>query len=380
MFFPAGLKKMYGSLEREKIREVTGKESFREASKHLQPAFVEMKTSQRFAEEKEKQLKVLLKELAACTGSHNLSTYRRLKRKVQDLETEIDKAQKCVKTRNFMERVHALTSHKSNSIQSNKKREAIARNILHGDKGIPVTYEVNKCDFCDELLLYKHEESRMLCPKCHRTQKDCQLATDHVDADYVAQDTHANHTRMTATQGVFHQDTNGESSYEKYLYQFSEDVEPIPDEVIEIILQELSQVHMSHCSKVQPTPITKILKKHNLQDYAHMPQRIANELKRKKNEPIPVFSKELIDRMLRRERILRSHLLKKNPRSYKKLIKHKSLTKVFLRMENEANLAELLDNHKTRAVLRQENTKLMEACRELSKTDKTFNWTFNRDI
>lgn len=372
---------MYGSTKREKLRQVAREEeSFRQAAKHLQPAFVEMKTSQRLAEETEKQLKSVLQQMAKCTGAQNLAHYRRLKRQATELESEIEKAHKCVKTRNFMERVHALTTYESSSTQINKKREAIARNILHGDKGIPVTYEVNKCDFCDVLLVYKHEESRMLCPKCNRTQKDCQLATDHVDADYVAQDTHANHTRMTVTKGVFQQDLTTGTSYEKFLHQFSENVKPIPNEVIESILTELSQVHMSHCSKVQPTPIFKILKKHNLQDYVEFSHLIAYMLKRKQNEPIPVFSKELIERMAHRERILRACLLKKNPRSYKKLIKNKSLTKIFLEMEGEYNLSELFDNHKTRGVLRRENAKLFEAFKELSETDSTFNWTFRRAI
>ena len=271
-------------------------------------------------------------------------------------------------------------------VNLDQKREALAMSLFHAEKAVPVFIQTDRCTKCNVELMMRNEESLMICPQCKRTSNYLPLSTDHVDVDYVAQDTHANHTKSTATGNI--DSTNEDNSYPKealflkFLMQFSEKVPDPPTRVYETILKELSKVHIAHASKVQPTPIGTILRKTNLKDFAWMSLRIAMALKRHEGEPMPSFSDAKISRLLSRFRMLIEELKRVKTRSRKKCFNFRFLVRGFLIMEGDHATSELFENHKTRSVLRREDKRVERACERLQKDAEKngFDWTFFRSI
>ena len=108
-----------------------------------------------------------------------------------------------------------------------------------------------------------------------------------------------------------------------------------------------------------------------------MSVRIAMMLKRKFHEPVVVLSMDLIDRLVKRFSILLNAFKAQRARNRKKIFNFKFLTKVFLMMEKETELAEVFENHKTRQVLVKENNRVSQTCKGITMEDG-FNWQYFR--
>lgn len=357
---------------------------------HIKSAYSDMCTKRKMIPQMEDKLQQLRKRMKMCKGPQQIQEYLRLRTEGESIKKIIREIEEGSEARMFFERARPLIEHAEQeeaNANNDQKREALAMALFHSEKAVPVFIQTDRCVYCHHDLLMCDDESILICPKCKRSTKYLQLSTDHVDVDYVAQDTHANHIRSTLTGNVDNMNhLNNKypksSLYHKFLMQFSENVPPPPDSVIEAILHELSKVHIMHSYKIQATPIGNILKKKQLKEWAWMSIRISLIIKRKENDPMPIFSEDLIQRLLRRFQKLVEVLKQENFRNGKKVFNFKFLTKVFLLMEGEVNMSELFGNNKTRSVLRRDDKKLGQICKILEKdvTENGFNWKYFRSL
>lgn len=384
---------MYGSRSREGLRQAVRRreQSATNARGHVERAYATMHTKRKMVPQMREELARLEARMKECRGPASLRAYQEMKAESARIVSAIDEIEKGLEARGFFERALPLlqtgaAEHQLTDTNIDQKREALAMSMFHPEKAVPVFIQTDMCTACGRGLTVRAEESMSVCPSCHSIQRVVQLATDHVDVDYMAQDTHANHTRSTHTGGVdaSHADDSfaNPTLYQKFLMQFNAKVPSPPDAVKDVILRELSKVHIHHGTKAQSTPINLILRKQNLKEWAWMSTRIAFELKRKAHEPQPTMSDDLIDRLRRRFECLLDALKRSNCRHRKKVFNFKFITKVFLAMEGEHALAELFENHKTRTVLRRENKRVGEGSQILEKemNENGFSWKFFRSL
>lgn len=384
---------MYGSRVREQQRVVVRKRerSATDAMEHVKRAYMSMCAKRKSVPQMEENLVDIKRRMLLCKGASGIREYQNLHRELKLLQEEVAEIKSGDDARAYFERARPLMETNETSVIEDadleQKREAIAMALFHPEKAVPVFIQTDRCVHCQFDLKTKADESLVVCPGCHQTFRFLQLATDHVDVDFVAQDNHANHTRSTCTGNVDHSldvDTPYPKPphFHKYLMQFMEHIPDPPDSVIEVVLHELSKVHITHSSKVQSTPIGNILRKRKLKEWSWMSLRIAMMLKRKPGQPMPVFSEALIARMEHRFECLIAMLIKSKSRSKKKVFNFKFLTKIFLIQENEHAMSELFENHKTRAVLRREDKRIGDACARLQAEmeENGLDWKFFRAL
>lgn len=381
---------MYGSRAREDMRQAVrrSERSSQNARQHVKKIYAEICTKRKMVPQMRFRLQDVHKRMAVCRGPSNIRRYMLLKEQAEKLEREIKYIEDDMDARQFFERTRPLIERTDNLDTNNEqKREALAMALFHPDKAVPVFIQTDRCTHCGVDLKMDDEESVLVCPQCRRTTKYLNLSTDHVDVDYVAQDTHVNHINSTMTGNVDNTKGTDESYpkaslYQKFLMQFSENVPEPPEEVLEVIERELHKVHILHNSKVQTTPVGNILRKKGYKDWAWMSTRISMMLKKNSNEVIPLFSNVLIERLLKRFDFLIDAMKRSRCRNKSKAFNFRFLTKVFLTLEGEYAMSELFENHKTRTVLRREDMRVGQLCRMLRQEakDNGFDWDFFRSL
>ena len=90
----------------------------------------------------------------------------------------------------------------------------------------------------------------------------------------------------------------------------------------------------------------------------------------------------LIDKLVRRYELLLESMKKARQQKNKNVWNFRYLTKNFLTMEGEHELAELFDNHKTRNVLRREDKRVATGCAIMRQDPKQSDvrWLFKRSL
>lgn len=378
---------MYGCRAREANRQVMRKveRDSENALQHVKRTYLEMQTQKAMLPEEENKLDVLRKRLKTCQGPQDIREYYRIQDDIKQLEAKIGDVRAGKNARAFFERALPLLREppKVSEINMEQKREALATVLFHKEKSVPVFIQTELCTTCGEELVIRAEESLDVCQTCRRTKRRFNMATEHVDVDYYAQDTHANHTKSTASGNMeANEDPLKPALFESFLAQFDESVDDPPQRILDVILIELSNVHAASGSKVQPTPIQTILKKKGLKEYVPMALRIAMLLRKKKTDAMPRFSKSLIARMMTRF-IMFVDMVKKSKKSLKFMTRGflQFLTRVFLILENEVAMSEFFDCHKTRSVHMREDRRVNDICKMLSKkTLNGFPWDYVRSL
>lgn len=357
----------HGARSREVLRyAVRGEQSTAGALEHIKRAYTDMCTKRKMVPQMEENLERVKKKMNDCRGPQSIKTYLELKSEADRLQKAIKETNEGLEAKAFFERARPLlVAPKDHDTNMEQKREALAMTLFHPEKSVPVYIQTDRCTRCGHDFQIRTEESLVVCPNCALSSKFLQLFTDHMDTEGFAQDTHANHVRSTATGNVDNMSHNDDypkpSLYEKFLLQFSNKVPKPPAKVKEVILREFSNVHIQHGSKVQPTPVGNILRKHNLKEWAWMSTLIGMMLKFEDNVPLPSFSDERIARYVKYLENLIDALKRTRCRNRKKVSNFKFLTKVFLTMDGDFATAELFENHKTRTVLRHEDRRVGEA-------------------
>lgn len=145
--------------------------------------------------------------------------------------------------------------------------------------------------------------------------------------------------------------------YRKYIEQFYEQAPPIPQVVISTICRELFNVHIMCTNKCRPTPVANILRMTNNSQWVSYAVKITRLIN---NDPPVVFSGDLINRLHLRCSILSS--LDNEDGLKCKFMNFEFLTKQFLCMENELQLAQAFHAHKTPEVLHRAENRLADYC------------------
>ena len=158
---------------------------------------------------------------------------------------------------------------------------------------------------------------------------------------------------------------NRSKLYNEYLMQFSSTLDKIPDYIIKKIINNLN-LNIKPFHDYKPTPINNIIKKLNLHKYSKYAWKISKIIN---NETIPVFSETIIKALNERFEILLYYFKKfRNKKDgASKFINFEFLTKQFLHMENELNLASQLTIHKTPKVLYRAEERLKFYCDLINK-------------
>ena len=396
---------MYGSRKREEDRKamMTKERESENAIAHIKRSYTEHQTQLAMLPQHKSQMESLQKRLKVCKGAQSIREFYTLKADMKQLQTKIDEIEQGQDAKSFYERaIPLITQTKSSDPNVDQKREALALVLFHKEKSMPVFIQTDLCTRCKEELTLKAEESLMVCPKCSATSRQFNMATDHVDVDYYAQDTHANHAKLTATGNLESREDvlyPKPQMYEAFLTQFRDIIPDPPARVLDIVLGELSKVHIASGSKVQPTPIGSILKKKGLKEFSWMSLRIAMLLSKKETDAMPCFTEERVQRLMTRFHMfistVKSAVMKKrnvspNVKALATALKFitrnflQFLTRVFLIMEDDIPQSELFDCHKTRSVHRREDTRIRKACELLKKTNDLdalgMQWNYCRSL
>lgn len=382
---------MYGSRSRE-MNRIAFRQKERTASNaadRISIVISEHCRKRALIPDMKKEKDEIINQMKSCKGPGGIRMYRMLSAKAKSLEQQIESIERGDEARSFFERARPLLTDKvDEDFNVEQQKEMLAMALFHPNKAARIHLRMNECSKCSADLVINNEESLLICPECHLTYPYLQLSTDHVDANHIAQDTSVNHRRSTSTKNVDNtvaEETGGfprPALYRKHLYQFSKRVEPPKPAVLEIILQELSKVHIQSNTKAQPTPVSNILKAKGLQEWCWMATRIAIMLRKKPHEPEVLFDDQLIDKLVRRYELLLESMKKARQQKNKNVWNFRYLTKNFLTMEGEHELAELFDNHKTRNVLRREDKRVATGCAIMRQDPKQSDvrWLFKRSL
>lgn len=355
--------------ERDRVRSRQSGQTIKETTEFLKQTFQTAVTKEKLIPELEERLVGVKREMGTCKGSQGRRKYRKLDKEARGIQKEIILLRHECNPDSMFTRARPLMSGAHDNIY---QREALAMSIMGNDQSSVVCYtQKHRCETCNVDLRMKPDDSVLVCTNCHRVYPFLSLNTDHVDVDYVAQDTHQNHIRSTNTGNMdnsMHID-NGyprANLYRRFLTQFSEGVPDPPQYVFDAILRELSLlVHMHSDQKFQPTPIATILRKSpELKDYHVMSNRISLMMKRRPGEPSLTMSDNLIHRLMER---FKQFVSQNKFRAKKKVSNFRFLTRVFLFMEGEYAKSEMFDNHRTRSVLIQEDRSMKQVVEQIQK-------------
>ncbi len=159
-------------------------------------------------------------------------------------------------------------------------------------------------------------------------------------------------------------------AYRRYISQFAEDAEDIPEWVFNILYEDFNNIHMLNSLKCRPTSVHNTLKLYsadneNLLQYVSQSIRIARIFNA---EPIPCFPLPLIEKMVQRFEDV--SLCAGSIENFGKLPSFEMLTHMFLRAENRDDLAIIFFLNKA-SVLKTASTKLHQLILACAASDKT---------
>ena len=177
--------------------------------------------------------------------------------------------------------------------------------------------------------------------------------------------TTATMTMTTDTKAHYSRD----AGYSKFVMQFAHDALPIPHELIRYIYTVFQNVHLTTSNRCRPTPIANSLRNHpTLSMFMNHALRIAWTFN---GDRVPSFSPTLSKKLLWRYSRVMSSLTTLNKQ---RLFSFELLTRVFLQMENETEMANMFPMHKTRSVMIPVDGQLNVIMRVLHDTDPMAGW------
>lgn len=219
-----------------------------------------------------------------------------------------------------------------------QQQDAVLNGLLQKDKALPVLVAPNVCNICYQPMRLQGAAAMYVCESA-----DCAnygivtFCDDQMDVVFEYDN------RMNHSAGY-----NRSELFRTRLQQYAADAPDIPRRVMNKIRQELANVHILNTYIVQHTPITDILRKHDLQPYTRMVGRLTRELK---GEPPLKIPQDLIQRLV--ERFEEQERVQQDPGD-KKAINFQSQLRQLLLMEGADDLANLLKGHKSIDVVRKE--------------------------
>jgi hypothetical protein len=236
-----------------------------------------------------------------------------------------------------------------------QQKHTVFLNAFHKEKVIPCFIEREICSKCNKEYVLVSQESILMCPTCGDSEHLL-----YCNSDFIENNDAKNNNPYE--RGPL---------YRKYLMQFHVNAPVPPVDVINIVYKHLSKVHIMLSTKVKPTPIAQILREEKLQRWTPYAVRIAKFINK---EHIVKLSQFLIDTLVSRFDILTLAFTATKLKKRKKIMNFEFLTKQFLFMEDEPELAQHFSCHKTRLVLKQADVRLVKCSKVIKRKEKTRNW------
>lgn len=226
----------------------------------------------------------------------------------------------------------------------------------------------DKCMSCNEYYSFNSVINVNICNRCGYTVEVLFISEDNSQDVLVNKDPGTGSTRTVDKPTTDYQYVRS-PLYRRYLNQFSEDVGPIPVEIMRVLYKYLSTIHFQNSIRCRPTPVSNILRQQGFPKWANMSIRISKVFN---GEPIPILSKELIGRLVERFEII----FDESSRRKQKLPSFEFITNILLRIEGEIELAQSFALQKTRTVLRKIFNELTTIIDVIRTRDTKFDWDF----
>jgi hypothetical protein len=295
--------------------------------------------------------------LPTLTGRVNIHLLLDKKQHLVDLQDKLSRLILNEQENEFRERVGSITD-PGGSSDKKKQQLTIYMNIFHNEQQNPVFIDSETCSKCRSYLIFHSDTSIYSCHKCGHSQ-------------YVLNSNVEIGDPVEVRTGQVYERT---PLYRKYLLQFSENAPEIPRDVINKIYKQLTKVHIMSSMSVKPTPIAQILRHEREHKWASYAVRITKMIN---NEVVPVLTTADIDRLVYRFQRTTEVFEGIISKDRKKIMNFEFLTRKFLQLDGRNDLAHSFACHKTKTVLTQADTRIIECCHFLKDTDD-LNWDIRR--
>ena len=247
----------------------------------------------------------------------------------------------------------------------NLEKLVISNNIV----GRPVEKfytDPEKCPLCMVFFVFDHITNINSCTGCGYTTNVLFVTEDNSKDEIVTKDPNACIGPLVV-RAVSDYRYIRSPLYRKYLLQFSEDIKPIPIDVMRVLYKYLSNIHLQNSIRCRPTPVSNILRSHGFIQWSSHAIRISKMFN---GDPIPMLSPIMINKLVDRFDIIfnESNKLKM------KLPSFEFLTNILLRFECRIDLAHSFSLHKSRVVSRRILSDLMNIVNNIG-VDTTYNWS-----
>ena len=249
-----------------------------------------------------------------------------------------------------------------------KLKDTTCQALISGISRVPLDVQFNdmdKCPKCNVDYVSITRQCMVRCPKCHKTMIDYRSPTETM-GDLMR--------RPPIVVDSKAEPTVDSSLFRKFLTQYAEDQPEIPEAIIALMVREHFKIHMYSNDKVSNTVVVNTLRDNNCSDYIFMSQRIMKVLQ---NEPVPVYSHDLINRMVNRYNVI-IPIFRSTKNGRKKSPNFTCVTRAFLTLEGEEEEARKLRYHKTRSVMISSMQMIRKLCEFAAKLHPNENWTLPR--
>lgn len=212
------------------------------------------------------------------------------------------------------------------------------------------------CKTCKTKLI-ETVDSKQLCVECGVVNDTLDPGTDYVN-DIIGKIKNTTYNRNEL--------------YRRYLTQYHESKKNPPQFIINIIYKHMTKVHIGSNCKIKQTPVTNILRKEKLHKWIPYACRISKFMN---NEFIVKLSTQLIDKLVERFKKITEVVNKQGFKNRTKILNFEYLTKQFLLMDGQDDLAQWFMCHKSKKILMPADENLRKCCDILKETD-CFNWRY----
>lgn len=371
--------KMYGSRTREKQRKnLRSQKNPLDVREHVKKRFAALNRKRKLRPTLKERLRRLELQRDNLRNLIQRRKRMRVEHEIRAVRQQLTDIEANTEAKQFTDRIEPLLRTEQISYHANVKntednalqtQEAMIMQLCQPEKAVPVLIQTDRCTECRRDLVVNAEEAARVCPECGKKSTFWQSVEDYYDFEHKGDRNDARESHHSSNP------YDRPPQYRKFISQFSERTVAPPEEVLEVCISELSKVHVMLKTKVKPTPVSQILRENNFQQYCWMALRIAKILN---NEPVPVFTEPLIDRLVWRFRQLQPAFMATKSDDRKKIMNFTYWTRQGLIMENMVELANHFDNHKTKTVLIKEDSRLQKSCELLQGQHEGITWNFRR--
>lgn len=225
----------------------------------------------------------------------------------------------------------------SNNRESHVAKLVFINNLL--DRPTEIFYtNPDRCPQCDQVFVFNSTIQYNICIRCGLSVYILFTVDDYNQDLIVNRDPVVDQT-VKGNKGTNEYQYMRGPLYLRYLQQFDQTIK-IPSDVMKVLYQYLSNIHLQNSIRCRPTPVAAILRMNGMSKWAGFAVRISKEFN---GDIIPFMSTGLIDRLVKRFNAIFAVSINDKLR----LPSFEFLTHIFLRIEKEPELAESFLLHKS---------------------------------